>query len=189
MSQFERAILVLYPQRTRSDFERVAAEVGLLHRETRPGDGLRSAYEQVWTTPNGLGAVNYLEDPLAGLNYLSIRGSEVAHFVGAFARRLEVYDRADALVLAEGAVEHDDQVESIVRLAVVSPEYDPGAFAVFEAYALQGDDPLLREATVDAMGYRAWPEFKPLLERIVASDPLESIREHAGTVLRSAYLE
>lgn len=179
----ERAILVLYPHLTRADVERVAAELGLVRHSVRPGDGVRQAYEQVWATDDRATAVNYLEDPLVSLSYLSIRGADRDKLASKFARKMETYDPEWALELAAGAVKPETQLEAISRLAVIFPSHDPAAFEVFKAYATAAPNPVLREAAVNAMAYRAWPEFLPLLEQIAREDPSDNVRMRANEIL------
>lgn len=137
MSKSTDLCRVLYPPITRADFEEAATDLGFVHYETRAGDGARRAEEQVWSLPDRTTAVNYLEDPLAGVNYLIFRGTELSRFETPFARRLQIFSTEETVELAAGAVNHNTQVEAIVRLAVTFVEYDPDAYAVFEAYATQ----------------------------------------------------
>jgi hypothetical protein len=183
MSNPPAIYMVLYREVTRADFEKAAAELGFNHFETRPGDGRRVPYEQVWAVPDETTAVNYFEDPISGLNFILLRGAELSRLEMEFDERLHNYDPEETIELAEGAQSHDDQVEAITRLALTWPEYNPQVFKVFEAYATQPPNPLLREATVNAMGYHRWPEFRPLLERIAAQDPAENVRQHAQAIL------
>ena len=189
MSKPSSIYMVLYPNVTREDFEKAAADLGFVQHETRPGDGARRAYEQVWATPDRTTAVNYLEDPLAGMNYLCLRGAHLDNFEPEFAERLDNYSPEEVLELAAGAKSHDKQVASLFRIAITFPEYEPEAFRIVEAYATQPPDPLLREAAVDAMGFRGWPEFVPLLERIAAQDPAVNVRQHAQEILSAVRAE
>jgi hypothetical protein len=182
MREVPRACPVVHPERTREDFEAVAAQLGLVQHRVTPGDE-RRAYEQVWATPDQATAVHYLEDPLVGLPYLSLRGGDLQHYITAFVRHLEVLDGEDALEMAEGALQPGTQVEAIAHLAVTFPEYDPRAFSLFWGYATRAPDPVVREAAVNNMAYHAWPEFIPLLERIVAEDPEENVRRRAREIL------
>jgi hypothetical protein len=183
MSTPQKIFLVLHTDITRDDFEHTAMELGFVLYDTRPGDGERHAYEQIWATPDETTAVHYLEDPLVEHNYICLRGAEAEHYATEFGYKLSVEDREDALELAAGAVNHDTQVQSLSRLAITTPEHEPRAFRLFEAYATKPPNPLLREAAVNAMCFAAWPEFMPLLERIAHDDPAPSVREHAQSVL------
>jgi hypothetical protein len=64
------------------------------------------------------------------------------------------------------------------------PSYQQDAFDIFAAFATQAQTALLREAAVDAMAYRAWPQFIPLLEKILASDVADNVQHRAEVVLK-----
>ena len=183
MNKLEKMCRVLYPHINRADFQKAAKDLGFVHHETRPGDGARTAYEEVWSLQDRTTAVNYLEDPIAGMNYLVLRGADLNTFETKFARQLQLFSTEETVELAAGAVNYNTQIEAIVRLAITFTDYDPDAYSVFEAYATQAPNPLLREAAVDAMGYQAWPEFRSLLEVIAAEDTAENVRRHAQEIL------
>ena len=185
MTTNDQTCLMLYRSVTRADFEGAAADVGLRRHDTWPGDGARKAYQQVWVNKHRTAAVNYLEDPLIGGAYVALRGDqdEIASLTRELAMRLDLYDQDDAIELAVGARSRDVQVDAIYRVAVVFPKYDPRAFQIFETYATNAPDALLREAAVNAMAYRSWPEFAPLLEKIAANDASTEVRELASQVL------
>jgi hypothetical protein len=186
---------VLYPHVTQGDFERAATVLGFLRFETRPGDEKRVAYEQVWAFPDRTTAVNYVESPLAGVHYFNLRGARVPHFTTELTRRVQARSPEELLASAVGPMPHDEYVKALNRmpdgehiwalnrLAITFPAYDPAVFAIFEAYATKAPSPHLRRSAVNAMGFRLWPQFRPLLEQIIAEDPDESVREHAKAIL------
>ena len=183
MDNSDRNCLVLYPHLTRADFEAAATTIGLDRYTTTAGDA-RRAYEQVWTTANSASAVHYLEDPLVGLTWISIRGVDVSSLTTAMALRIELIDREEALERAEGAVSHNVKLEALARVAVTFHQFDPRAFLVFAAFATEPGDALLREAAANLMAYRAWPEFVPVLGQMVADDADNNVRRRAAEVLK-----
>jgi hypothetical protein len=186
---------VLYPHVTRADFERAATVLGFLRFETRPGDGKRVAYEQVWALPDRTTAVNYLEDPLAGLHYFNLRGARVPHFTTELMRRVQARSPEEVLADAVGPMPTDEYVtalnrmpegehiKALSRLAITFRAYDPDVLAIFEAYATKAPSPVLRHAAVNAMGFCLWPQIRTLLEQISAEDPAANVREHARAIL------
>jgi hypothetical protein len=170
---------------TRSDFEQAAVASGLVHFANRPG-GDRSGYEQVWAWPNvehPTTGVNYIESPFVSFLYLVVHGCEVPLLVGKLTERLASYTASELLDGALQASTHDDQVRALNRLAIGFVEFDPAVLGIILDYVSRADNPLLREATVNAMGFRAWPQFRPILERLAAEDPVENVREHAARIL------
>jgi hypothetical protein len=171
---------------TRADFEAAAAGLGFVHVETYPGDNDKVGYEQLWARPNATtptAAVNYVESPLAGFHYLIVRGVDFPRTVVEFAGRLPLFTQDELLDEALHATAHDDQVLAINGLAIGFIEPDPVVVTVIRLYATEAANPLLREAAVNAMGFRAWPAFRPLLERIVGTDPAENVRQRAAKLL------
>lgn len=84
--------------------------------------------------------------------------------------------------MAHRAKKHDSQVNAIGRVATTFPDYDEEAFAIFARY-LQAPSALLRQATLNAMGYRCWAEFIPLMEAVARQDPEEGVRNKAELML------
>jgi hypothetical protein len=161
----------------------VATDLRLTHHETRPGDGDRLAYEQVWATADRTSAINYLEDPISGLHYLSIRGTLASRLVTKLAKRLDVYDEEDLLEHAATATTLEEQVRALNQVAIGFVDYHPAAMELLEGYATSAPLPQLRAAAVNAMGFRAWPQFRPVLEQVAAQDPDEGVRRRAASML------
>lgn len=186
MSKANDVCLILHSGVTRADFEKAAADSGFVHFATHPiGSGQR-AYEQVWVTPNVVApttGVHYFEDPIPNFPYLVVSGADVHHIASLLAERLPVYTPDELLNSALDASTHNDQVRAINRLAIGFVNFDPSAYTIIMTFALQAQNPLLREAAVNSIAYRAWPHFRPLLERIVAEDPAENVRRKATLLL------
>lgn len=154
--------------------------------ETHPSDGDRLAYEEVWVTPNAdapIAAVNYVEDPISNLRYLVVSGSDVPGAASGFAGLLPIYTSDELLHDALHATAHNDQVRAINRLAIGFAEFDPNVFVIIGTFATKAENPLLREAAVNAIGFRAWPEFREGLKVIAAEDPAENVRRRASMLL------
>lgn len=178
--------LILKPGVTRADFERAATDAGFAHFETRPGDGDRAAYEQVWAWPDLArphAAIHYIESPFVSFPYVVVRGSEVPELAAKLTDRLPTYSRAELIDDAMSATEHDEQVYAINRLAVGFPTCEPAVLGILTNYILAGATPLLREAAVNALGFHAWPEVKWLVAKLAAEDPHDNVRAHAAALL------
>jgi len=185
MSRPNSVCLVLHQHVTRADFEKAAAEGEFVHFETRPGDGNRVGYQQTWAWPNveqPTTGVFYIESPLVSFHYIVVEGADPV-LVDRLTSRLAVYTPELLLDGARYASAHDDQVQAINRMAIGFVNYNPAVFTIIETYATKSQNPLLREAAVNATGFRVWPQFRPLLERISAEDPDEGVRKHAAAML------
>ena len=144
MSKDQEACLVLCPEGPREKFEKVATQLGFVHVETRPDDGDRVAYEQVWATPDKLKAANDLEDPMVNVHYMSLRSlTSVRRIKSEFAQRIEYIPDEELLEDAIQVTEHNEQVRAINRLAIKFVEYHPTAFALIEAGPTQPPHPLV----------------------------------------------
>jgi hypothetical protein len=186
MSEANEVYLVLKPGVTRADFASAAADAGLAFFQELPGDGNREAYQQMWGWPNlehPTAGVYYLESPLYGFPYVVVQGSELPLLAGKLTNRLAVYTRAELIDDAMNATEHNEKVHAINRLALVFVECEPAVLAIITNYILAGATPLLREAAVNAVGFRAWPQFRPLLEALAEQEKEANVRERAAAVL------
>jgi hypothetical protein len=185
MADAQEVCVVLREGVTRADFEQAATASGLVHFETRPG-GERAAYEQVWAWPDvdhPTAGVNYLESPFVSFPYLVVHGYEVPLLVGKLTAQLAAYTPGQLIDEAMQASTHDDQVHAVNRLAIGFVECNLAVLGIIMTFVFQAENPLLREAVVNAMGFRAWPQFRPLLERLAAEDPAENVRTHAARIL------
>lgn len=176
----------LKPGTTRDQVAAAASKAGLVLVNRTEGDGERLSYEEAWATADGAVSVHYVEDPLVNVSYLVLRDRGTHQLTASFLADLPAFGHAEALDLARQATDRNDQVRGLYRLAVMFPSFDPDAFDVFAAYATRAQTPLLREAAVDAMGYRSWPQFIPLLEQIEQQDSDAEVRQRAKVILTEA---
>jgi hypothetical protein len=174
---------VLRPDITREAFAKAATAVGLTKHSTLEGDGHKVAYEEIWTTPDQKNAVRFVEDPLSGTKFLRGQGPRRASYVRELQTKMKTYPPEEIIEQAQDAKNHDDQVQAIFRVAVTFPKFDPAAFEVFRVYAICAKNPMLRRATFNAMAYRGWSEFIPLMEEAASKDPDEEVRKTAQRLL------
>jgi len=175
-------VFVLYDDVTRLDFQKAAKAAGLEQHPAPKGDH-DGGHEEVWATADKRSAVNYLEDPILGLSYIVIRGDPHGNLTHKMAETIQLFSPEEAVEFGQQEINTRPQVEAIYRLAAMFPEHDPQVLEVFRTYATKPGDPTLREATVNAMGYRRWPEFKPLLEEIEKKDDNAGVKERVRAVL------
>lgn len=185
MSEVKEVCLVLKPGVTRADFAHAAADVGFAFSKEVPG-GNRVSYQQVWGWPNlerPTAGVYYLENPFLGFPYIVVQGSEVSLLGQKLTDRLAVYTRAELIDDAMNATEHNKQVQAINRLALGFVECEPAVLGILTNYILAGATPLLREVAVNAIGFRAWQQFRPLLQTLMEQEKEANVRERAVAIL------
>ena len=176
---------VLKPGVGREEVAAAARKVGLVLASQLEGDDFqRLSYEEAWTSANDLASMNYIESQLLNVSYLVFRGEKAPIIIDQILAILPAYTHPEVLDLARQAGTRNDQVRGLYRLAVMFPNFQQDAFDIFAAFATQAQTALLREAAVDAMAYRAWPQFIPLLEKILASDVADNVRQRAEDVLK-----
>lgn len=163
------------------DFVDVARLKGWEKYKSYPGDGKLNSFEEVWTTANKSNAIHYIDDPVTLTRHLWVRGKQVDEVLFQL-RGLPCYEADELLRAAVEAEGHDDMVRSLFRVAVAFPKYDRDAYRIFSAY-LAHPDAMLRKASVQAIGYRMWPEARGLLEDLVLTEPVKELREFAQVVL------
>ncbi|AKF05682.1 HEAT repeat domain-containing protein [Sandaracinus amylolyticus] len=174
--------VVLYPQVTREDFERVASELRLVRHHVYEPQGDKEPYEQVWADEDQSTAVHYVEDPISGTHHLWVRGYDTPDLAVDLATRLLSYYPEQLIELARDAKTHDDRVKAIFRLAAGFRRFDPDAFDVFDGYVRHTPDPLLQRATLNAIAMAGWPELVELVERATADED-EQVRQTATRLL------
>lgn len=168
---------------TREEFARAAEAIGFTRHEIRPADSSGRAYEEVWSTPDRITAVNYLEDPLVGVTYLMLRGHDVEHYATQFAFRIAAIDGGHAFELAAGAGSAQNATWGLGLLAVTHLEPDSDVIAFMTSVAENSPEPTVRFAAVRAMAYRGWRDFVPVLERVAAHDADAQVRALSERVL------
>ena len=184
MADQEGEIMVLHDHITHEFFVRVARGQGWQLRQTQEGDGERVAFQEIWTTADGKGVINFIDDPVLGCRRVWIRGPRQTlkelHF--ECSSRLPAWEQGELLDHVAEATDHNESVDAIFRLAAGFLRPHPAVIEQFEIY-LQAPYPTLREATLQAIAYRMWPESVGLLERAAASDEDESVRAFAQNLL------
>lgn len=186
MSTESEACLILKPEVSRDEFHVSAKRIGLIFSEAFPSDGDCLAYEEVWAMPSlerPVSAVNYVEDPLTNNNYLILRGNEVIGLSRKFAHNVATYSKDELIADAMKAVGHNEQVRAINRLALGFTVLDPAVFVILGTFATKAENSLTREAAINAIGFRWWPEFQNGLRIISERDPAENVRQKAKLVL------
>jgi hypothetical protein len=168
---------------TRDLFVETAEELGLIKHHTWSPTQKEEAYEEVWATPDQTRAIHYVEDPVSGMPYVCIRGTDVASLVADFTSKLSCFWPEELIERAYYMTDHKEQRDNLYRLAITFPEYTPEVFAIFEGFATTSPDPSLRWAALGAMAYRVWPECRTVVEGVAQEDKDERVRRSANDFL------
>ncbi|NUM57703.1 MAG: HEAT repeat domain-containing protein [Bdellovibrionaceae bacterium] len=175
--------IVLMPEVARTEVQSALALLGLTHHHTWEQDAAGEGYEEVWTNSARDIAVNYVESRLFNVAYLTIRGERSDALCADIEIMLRVFSPSELLDAVRAGKTHNERVQALSKLAAMFPSYDEQTYRVFVAAATQHENTLLQEAAINAMGYRGWPQYIPVLEAIAAGDPSESVRNRAVLTL------
>jgi hypothetical protein len=173
----------LLRQSARDELGEAASSFGLTRRHVWEGDGEKKPYEEVWASADERTAVHYLEDPLTGVTFVRVRGAGKRTLLSDLATQVDLLGPEDAIDAAVEAETHNDRVRAVFRVAVVHPRFSSEVAEIFQAYATEESDPLLRRATLNAMGYRCWPECAELVAHVAESDSDPQVRETARQLI------
>jgi hypothetical protein len=183
MSQaIEEKIMLLHEDIEYDYFVAVAKRQGWIKYKTYPGDGGTERFEEVWTTQNKANAIHYIDDPISGTRFVWVRGSQLRELLFEIDGRLPTYEPEELIEMLDEADDNNELVDALFRLAVGFPSFDMRVFQIFEAYSSH-QSALIREATVQAIAYRLWPESLELLRRISQQDSSDKDREFAKSIL------
>lgn len=147
------------------------------------GDAQRLSSEEVWASQDQLLAVNIVDDPLVDCQYLALRGDKRQALGHKLTSALGLITPQQGLAHAASATTGQAQIKAVYHLVVLFPEFDPEVMALLSSIATNHADDQVREATVDAMAYRAWPQCAPALGHIAESDHAIGVRQRAKQVL------
>lgn len=179
----ELVVFLLGNRTNHADFVRFArAKEWILH-DDRPSKGPRSAYEQIWVTPDRGTAIHYMDDPTPKERFVVIYGrdtGDVAFQMGA--ANLDIHTRNDVFDRALVAATNPERITVAWQLGVVAKIYDEGVLALLRSL-YDGADDIVREAVINAIGYRGWPESREFLEEIANEDPSADLRQNARDIV------
>lgn len=156
---------------------------GLSHAHDLVGDGQRVSNEEVWTTPDRRSAVNIVDDPLIEFAYLAIRGLRRDELLARLSALPRTLTAAAALARTQQPLNDAALIHAIYQLQVLHPEANDAAFEVMRSTVMSHPNAKVREAAIDAIGYRMWPVCAPLLATAARDDPNPAVRQRAHEVL------
>jgi hypothetical protein len=180
------ALLILKPPGEYRKFRDLAAAQGWILAETeRKGPNHPLRYKETYTNADYSLGLRYIEDGLSGLNYFDVAGPAQDESVKILEAGLSLYSEGELLTSFDQATTEDEVAEAVVRLGVASPMVPNERFAKRFVQALKHSDPDVREAALVAVSYRAWNEFKPIIQDILDHDPADGPRERARLLIEN----
>jgi hypothetical protein len=100
-------------------------------------------------------------------------------------QRLDTWTPEALLEAVDTAANPKEAALSVLRLGLGAPrEFDSEVFERVERSSSH-PDPRVRRTAIAATGYSAWPQFRPLLERVAAEDPDPQRRDDAEIMLQT----
>ncbi len=142
----------------------------------------KNPYEVIWITKDKKTSIHYIYDHLIALRYLVVRGDKEEEITEQAKASLAVYSRGDIFSMVQQASSLEMLIQSVYHVAIAAPEkYDSEFFRLFEGF-LSSSSVELRRATILAIAYVSWSEFRPLLENIKSNDVDAEVRTNASLV-------
>jgi hypothetical protein len=175
-------VLVLHEDIEFSYFVKVAKGLGFIKYKTYAGDNNTKPFEEVWTTQNKKNAIHYVDDPISGTQFIWVRGPQLSEILFELDGRLPTYEPNELIEMLTEADNNNDLVDALFRISVGFPKFDIKVFQIFEKY-IAHPSPLIREATVQAIAYRLWPEGEELIKKVYNNDVDKNVREFAKSIL------
>lgn len=168
---------------SRDLFARTMSELGFSKHNVWEPAGPRGVYEEVWTNKAQTLAVHYVEDPVLSMSFIWVRGSNIDPLVSELANEISLFYPEELIERAYITKDHNEQVDNLYRLAITFPKYDPQVYEIFKRYATEPPNQLLRQAALNAMAYRAWPELRAVVETATKEDESDEVRQTATELL------
>ena len=148
------------------------------------GDTSKEPYVDVWFTQDHSVEIHYVEDRLAGLNYITLRGNDVTPVSQQIRERCALWSPEDALQTLRRATNRDDKLRAIYAAALsASGSQNDVLIEEFRAIASNEGAPGIRQAVVVATGYLPWQQLVQLVADMRDSDPADHIRHNAQVLL------
>ncbi|WP_329236832.1 HEAT repeat domain-containing protein [Actinoallomurus sp. NBC_01490] len=149
----------------------------------RMGNRKAEIYLDQWITPDEKTDIRYIEDPLTGLPFVTIRGEGVETAERLLRESCDLWEFEEALQALETPGDRDATLTAIYATAYTAPP-DPVADVVNAFNSLLCDsDPAIRQAIVVATGYAPWPQLVDIVRHLAETDPVDHVRNNARILL------
>ena len=184
-NRVEGEFLVLHRDVTHKDFKKFAKKNGLKWVKTYEQSEDDVLFDDIWSTKDRESLIHYIDDPIMEIKYVWVQGKDLLDLVVEIVNKLPVYDSDEQLSIAlDENLEHDDIVDILFCLAIAFPNFHPDVLNVFKHYLENHPNPMLRKATIHAIGARYWEQSIPLLTKIARNDAEQEVRDFALEILQ-----
>ncbi|MBQ0986080.1 hypothetical protein KBZ10_16475 [Streptomyces sp. F63] len=140
-------------------------------------------YRHIWHSSDGGVEIHYVEDPLTGLNFVTLRGPGAESIEQDIRSSLPVWTYPEALGALRSSDGRDDRLYSAYAAALTAPTTEDEPL-VEEMRRMSVDtDPGIRQAVVVATGYCPWPSLVEIVKHLEESDAVENVRDNARLLL------
>lgn len=148
--------------------------------------GENTPYTMSYMTPDEKTGINYIENYVFDIPYISIRGENQERVAEILRASIDFYNIDELQDFIHSAPEDDTQLARAIYLLGVAVEktFDISHFNSFELCLAHPGSNVRRAAMLSAAGV-GWPEFRPLLEHIRDNDSDPELRSYANTTLES----
>jgi hypothetical protein len=138
-------------------------------------------HEVLWHDSTQNVTIHYIEDFYIGLAYLVLQG-EVLDLVieDIYASLPQAYQASDVFSMLDKA---ENLTRSIHCLGLIAPPSFNQIFFDRFQQTLSHSDPKIRSATITAIAYAGWPEFKSSLEGLYQSELDPDVRKDVEVLL------
>ncbi|MFE7588074.1 hypothetical protein ACFU6K_01650 [Kitasatospora sp. NPDC057512] len=160
------------------------------HAWPRVGEGwldpeAKWEYKITWSCGPAV-KIHYVEDELAGQRYVQTSGSNLQileHYARIAEEELPVWNLEDLVEQADLAENPIRRGLALIRLGVGAPtRIDSDVFARIAA-GLEDAAKEVRDMSILASLYAAYPSLRPLLESVSENDEVQDLRDRARSIL------
>lgn len=178
------AFRVLTDETTEEELRLVATAMGwpLIEEITKE----TSPTKLQWASHDRLSLIEYIDDPLIGIQYLRIMGEGVAAIAKLTTVSRVAYTASQVLARARDAVDLPAQALGVREAAIAAPRaFDERFYDVVVAGSRHAH-PGVRKVAIQAFLYLSWRELVPMLEELERSDPEPGLRKYARIAIEEA---
>lgn len=137
-----------------------------------------------WETLDGATSLDYLEDQITGVSYITLKGDEIAFLSEEIHGNLATWSFREAVQLISADRDRDSIIQGIYVSAISAARKDIPAISTAFRSVVRHPDREVRRALLIGIGYATVSsELREIAESMRNSDPDEDIRLDAGYLL------
>lgn len=140
-------------------------------------------YMNIWFSKDGEVEIRYVEDPLTGLNFVTLRGEGSERVEQDIRSSLPTWEYREAVEVLREAEEKDHLLRAAYSAALTAPLEEDERLVEEMKKMSRSADGGIRQAVVVATGYCPWRTLVEIVEELRESDPVAHVRENARLLL------